>query len=488
MTLVNVGDIWEFELEAMDPNQQDKLVYTAHELPPKMRMDPIDGHLRWEPTGDEVDFSHLQIEISDGRESRYIDADFFVNAPVKVISIPPLIATVGEPYSYKITINDRNTGALAPFDEIVEVPDAANTRVYEITINDDIAVENIQRYLSDWNLAETVYLTDPDLSDENHVSRLNVKKYVRTIFYEDDRLFVFIETIDSRTVEIKDVLWEFFQGNKGRPPKVSVNRSSLWRYTLTEFPEGMTIDAGTGTLHWTPTKDQVDKQTVSLTVSDGYTKDEQMFEIYVNHPPVIISTPPVLAQVDEPYSYQVRVEDRNAQSELAYELVKGPPGMQMDRGGKIQWIPRASQINTRLFEIKVSDGYREDIQSQKVFVNIAPSIISTPKPVTLTGYEYRYRVVAEDLNKDQVHFRSVKLPKNSKFNTQTGMFTWKPRNNQRGPNDVVIMAIDEHGATTPHEFQVHVFEDPSARQFVQTGWPLMLTFVGVMFAWGITQI
>lgn len=149
---------------------------------------------------------------------------------------------------------------------------------------------------------------------------------------------------------------------------------------------------------------------------------------------------------------------------------------------------RASQINTRLFEIKVSDGYREDIQSQKVFVNIAPSIISTPKPVTLTGYEYRYRVVAEDLNKDQVHFRSVKLPKNSKFNTQTGMFTWKPRNNQRGPNDVVIMAIDEHGATTPHEFQVHVFEDPSARQFVQTGWPLMLTFVGVMFAWGITQI
>ena len=25
-------------------------------------------------------------------------------------------------------------------------------------------------------------------------------------------------------------------------------------------------------------------------------------------------------------------------------------------------------------------------------------------------------------------------------------------------------------------------------QFVNTGWPLMLTFVGMMFAWGVAQI
>ena len=37
------------------------------------------------------------------------------------------------------------------------------------------------------------------------------------------------------------------------------------------------------------------------------------------------------------------------------------------------------------------------------------------------------------------------------------------------------MAIDEHGATSTHDFQVHVFHDPSSRQLVNTGWPLMLT-------------
>ena len=55
-------------------------------------------------------------------------------------------------------------------------------------------------------------------------------------------------------------------------------------------------------------------------------------------------------------------------------------------------------------------------------------------------------------------------------------------------NDFVLMAVDEHGATTTHDFQVHVFYDPSAKQLVNSGWPLMLTFVGVVFAWGAGQM
>jgi hypothetical protein len=55
-------------------------------------------------------------------------------------------------------------------------------------------------------------------------------------------------------------------------------------------------------------------------------------------------------------------------------------------------------------------------------------------------------------------------------------------------NDFILMAVDEHGATSTHEFQVHIFHDPSSRQLVNTGWPLMLTFVGVVFAWGMAQI
>ena len=160
----------------------------------------------------------------------------------------------------------------------------------------------------------------------------------------------------------------------------------------------------------------------------------------------------------------------------------------MTEEGKVVWIPRAAQINNHLFTVRISDGPAEDIQKSQIFVNIPPSIISVPKPIALTGYEYTYKLVAEDLNKDKIKFKPIKLPKYATFSKRTGLLQWRPRNNQLGPNDVVIAAIDERGATTAHEFKVHAFENPSARQFVNTGWPLMLTFVGMMFAWGVAQI
>ncbi|NOZ75084.1 MAG: hypothetical protein GXO90_06840 [FCB group bacterium] len=488
MIKLELGDTWEFTPDIFDPNADDEITYVARELPEGMRMDPFNGRLYWEPDGDNLDFSHLTVDVSDGLEVRTFETEFFVNAPIHIVSLPPMTATVGESYSYKILTSDLNQAALLPLNHVVKLDPLATSRIYSIRIGDEVALANIERYIGDWENAETVYWSPPDSVSSGYISRLNLKKYVTQVFFEQDRLFMVVQTLDNRSVNIKDVLWEFFHGNQGKPPKVTVTRYPVNRFTLTQFPEGMTVDEVTGTISWTPNKDQVDIQKVTVLVSDGYTKDEQSFELYVNHPPVIISNAPEKALVGEPYVYQTQVEDLNSNAQLEFTLVKGPRSMQMDKSGKVVWIPTASQIDDHVFEIEVSDGYRSDRQVNNVFVNIAPSIISRPKPVTLAGYEYRYKMVAEDLNKDKVTYRSVRLPKYATFNRKTGMFTWKARNSQTGPNDVIILAIDEHGAATTHQFQIHVFEDPGARQFVNTGWPLMLTFVGVIFAWGVSQI
>ena len=97
-------------------------------------------------------------------------------------------------------------------------------------------------------------------------------------------------------------------------------------------------------------------------------------------------------------------------------------------------------------------------------------------------------MTTEDLNGDRVTYRAVRLPKFAKFDRRTATLEWTPRKNQDGVNDFILMAVDEHGATTTHDFQVHVFYDPSAKQLVNSGWPLMLTFVGVVFAWGAGQM
>ena len=397
---------------------------------------------------------------------------------------------VGETYQYQIMSSDMNRGTLLPYNEVVSLFSTENYRIYSIQISDDVYIENIDRYLMDWQNSEAVYLTESDVLDtlSLEVSRLNIKKYVHSVFWENDRLNIIIESIDDRTVAIKDILWEFFQGNKGRPPKVVARKLSPIKYTLLEFPDGMEVDEYTGTILWTPSIEQIDNQLVSYLVSDGYTKDEQSFNVYVNHQPVIVSNSPVSAMVGEVFKYQIQVEDKNTDADLLFTLLKAPQGMQMSKGGKVVWIPKSSQINENLFTVQVSDGYNNDSQGGKIYVNINPNIISTPRPVALTGHQYKYRVVAEDLNKDPVAYKAVKLPKHSTFNRKTGVLSWKPRPNQRGPNDIVLIVLDARGAVTSHEFQIHVFEDPSARQMINAGWPLLLSFVGVIFAWGMAQI
>jgi hypothetical protein len=490
MNVINFGEEYRFALDVFDPNKKDDLIFTAIEMPDGMRMDPYEGMIVWEPGRENIDFSKLHIKVSDGRAERMIIADYYVNAPINIVSIPLMQGAVGEEYNHQVITSDMNSDALLPYDEVIPLKSAQNYRIYSIQISDDVYAENIDRYIMDWNNSDAVYLTDEDETDSLslEVSRLNLKKYVDYIFWENDRLNIIVESIDDRTVAIKDILWEFFQGNKGRPPKVVARKMSPIKYTLLEFPDGMEIDEYTGVISWSPTLDQVDKQQVSYMVSDGYTKDEQSFEIYVNHPPVIVSSPPISALVGEVFKYNIIVEDKNTDADLLFTLTKGPQGMQMSKKGKVVWIPKSAQINESKFTYEVSDGYSSDRQEGKVFVNINPNIISTPRPVALTGHQYKYRVVAEDLNKDRVAYKAVKLPKYSTFSKQTGMLNWKPRPNQRGPNDIILVAMDERGAMTSHEFQIHVFEDPSARQMINTGWPLMLSFVGIMFAWGMAQI
>tara|TARA_B100000029_G_scaffold514101_1_gene615675 strand:+ start:9465 stop:13145 length:3681 start_codon:yes stop_codon:yes gene_type:complete len=484
MTNIALNDTFDFQLIIDDPNEFDIIRYEPISLPVGMRIDPSTGRILWVPNEANLDLSTAELEISDGHMSHIQSYDFFVNAPIEIISEPPTLGTVGEPYLYDIGIEDLNEGSLMSFSKITPINSIKDSRVYSIEIEDDVYRENIDRYIGEFNSKKTILIDFEKESNQNGqdlVARINLKRYVQNVFYEDDKLIVIINRVGGRTVQIKDVLWHFFQGNKGKPPKVLVNRVPFIRYSLLDFPDGMFIDEHSGTLSWTPNTNQYDTHTITYMVSDGYTRDEQSFELYINHPPTIISTAPKIARVDELYKYKVVVEDKNSDKDLSFELLRAPKGMQISRDGRITWNPTSSQINSRLFSVELSDGYTTDIQETRLFVNIAPNVLTQPKPVALTNFEYRYRMVVEDLNGDAVKLRPIKIPKYARFDPDTGMLRWKPRMAQRGINDIVLAAVDDRGATNSHEFQIHVFEDPSSQQFVSTSWPLLLAFVGTMF-------
>ena len=160
MNVINFGEEYRFALDVFDPNKNDDLIFTAIEMPDGMRMDPYEGMIVWEPVRENIDFSKLHVKVSDGRSERMIIADYYVNAPINIVSIPLMQAGVGEEYNHQVITSDMNLDALLPYDEVIPLKSAQNYRIYSIQISDDVYAENIDRYIMDWNNSEAVYLSE----------------------------------------------------------------------------------------------------------------------------------------------------------------------------------------------------------------------------------------------------------------------------------------------------------------------------------------
>jgi hypothetical protein len=248
-------------------------------------------------------------------------------------------------------------------------------------------------------------------------------------------------------------------------PKYSnPERRYYYNYTLKEASAGLTMN-DEGEIDWSPEKNQLGYNLLSYTVSDGYFTAEEHAQIYVNSPPVIVSTPDTIAYVNSLWQYEIKVTDLNTDSKLSYDLVDAPAGMTISPQGVISWKPSELQINDHVFSFKVSDGMSETIQKSRLFVNVKPGILSVPESVALTKLKWEYRLDAEDPNGDPLVYKAVRLPKYARFDPKTGILSWNPRKSQKGVNDIILEVTDSHGGSTLQEFQVHVFHNPGAKRF-----------------------
>jgi hypothetical protein len=63
---------------------------------------------------------------------------------------------------------------------------------------------------------------------------------------------------------------------------VNENASDNIVFSLTKFPDGMTINSSTGLISWTPGEGQVGEYEVDVKASDGWRKDTQQFSVEVS--------------------------------------------------------------------------------------------------------------------------------------------------------------------------------------------------------------
>ncbi len=249
---------------------------------------------------------------------------------------------------------------------------------------------------------------------------------------------------------------------------------------LTQLPAGMTIDAATCRVSWTPTAAQLTVPPslgtpVTFAASDRPPPQSgnvaiQSWAIKVldrlpNNPPVILSVPSLIAEVGQIYEYQVVANDPDGQT-LHYEVVNPPSGMTIDpQTGFVSWTPLAADPIGVLVAIRVTDTANPPAYGSQVYLlkalppNVPPVITSTPVLDAVVGGIYRYQVVASDANNDPLRYRLNEAPEGMTVNAVTGLIAWTPTQAQLGAHSVVVAVRDGRAAPVEQAFSVTVTTD-----------------------------
>jgi len=224
-------------------------------------------------------------------------------------------------------------------------------------------------------------------------------------------------------------------------------------YALGSAPAGMTINAGSGLIAWTPAAAQVGANSVSVRVTDGRGGEAvQTFTVTVaqaNRPPVITSTAPTAATTGVAYAYDVDATDPDGDA-LSYALTNAPTGMTIDASsGLIAWAPNATQLGPNAVAVRVTDGRGgEAMQSFAVTVAQAnrPPTITTAAPTSATtGAAYTYDVDATDPDGDTLSYALTTAPTGMTMEASSGLIAWTPTAAQAGSSTLTIVVRDGRG-------------------------------------------
>jgi hypothetical protein len=150
-------------------------------------------------------------------------------------------------------------------------------------------------------------------------------------------------------------------------------------WSFTTNPAGMTIDASTGVISWTPDDTATASEDVVVLATDKYgATATQSFTIAVtltsNNAPSITSTALTTATVGTAYTYDAEATDADTGDTLSWSLAAGAPDdMTVDAStGVVSWTPPEGSEGDVTYTLIVSDGTATD--SQSVTVTVSASI------------------------------------------------------------------------------------------------------------------
>lgn len=264
-------------------------------------------------------------------------------------------------------------------------------------------------------------------------------------------------------------------------PSTNINEEALWIYTptvigsgytftLANQPPGMTADASTGTIIWTPSEAQGPATYTNITLLVTQTGSalapiaSQSFSVTVNE----VNKAPVITQVpnqtvDELTLLALTVSgvdpDIPANS-FTFSLDTPPPGASITLGGQFTWTPTEAQgPGTYTITVRATDTGTPPLSSTMSFtvtvreVNLAPTLTlpAIPSPVD-EGVPLTFTATATDQDlpvntpASTLTYSLIGQPSGAVINPSSGVFTWTPSEAQGPGTFTFTVRVTDNGS------------------------------------------
>lgn len=178
------------------------------------------------------------------------------------------------------------------------------------------------------------------------------------------------------------------------PPNGTVNLGSTFTYQVLATgspaptfsfdgaPSGMTINATTGLISWTPTAAQVGLRNVTVVATNSVDNAAKSFSITVTNlvPPVITNPGNLNVSSGAVFKYQMAATGNPAPS---FSLVSGPAGMTVDTTGFISWATGLTPLGSQ--NVTLSAVSAAGSASSTFGLSVVPDKTPPTAPVVTVG-------------------------------------------------------------------------------------------------------
>lgn len=441
------GIEYTYELAASDSDAGQTLSYSLVVQPDGMS---LDGNvLQWTPDRTQSGTHVVQVVVSDGVGGRAVQvfeidvADALNTAPefVGLDSVPSTLA-VGESIDLVMSALDEESDRLKF--GLIDAPPfmRINDDFGDLTwtpLRDHVGEHTITVRVSDANGASDVASFKLEVVEPN----------VRPVFVFEPPTVVEVGSTYTEEVVIQDA-----------------NLDDTVTVRLDISRPGMSFDAATNTLTWSPQVEETD-QRVLLTATDSAGAETVLeftasaVTMLPNAVPKINSAPRTRVRLGSPYVYIVDVEQDDNDA-LQFSLDQKPDGMEIDENGIILWSAPPTSLVSESITVRVDDGRGgTDTQSFELTIvpngeNTVPQINSSPSEYARTDRVFAYDLWADDADGDDVLWRVLSAPDGVTIDPVSGQLRWIPALDQVGVREFVIEAMDSQGATTTQVFELQV--------------------------------